>query len=1041
MIQARKQCFLARNITSKRFATTYNTEKMLKKYPIGKEIHGFEIEKVLPIPELSFTAVNLKHNATGLDYLHIDRADKNNVFSIVFKTNPTDSTGLPHILEHTTLCGSEKFPVRDPFFKMLNRSLANFMNAMTGHDYTFYPFATTNVRDYENLRDIYFDACFNPALSNQDFCQEGWRLENEITQDKLSPIIFKGVVYNEMKGQFSDSSYHFYINFINSIYPSLFISGGDPKEITNLTHEDLLDFHASRYHPSNAKVFSYGNIPISNNLKFLNNSLTHFGKRGLSKKDSKLRQPIDLTESKTVTLDGPVDPTLPESQQYKASMTWFVGKPNDRQKTFQFLLLSNLLMSGHSSPFYKKLIGIGNDFSVNSGSSTITDLTSFTIGLNGLSEEKIQLFENTVNEVLLEKAKFGFEEQKVEALLRQIELTKKDKKSDFGLQLLESVVPNWVNEIDPFKVLAFDEIIEEFKKEYKDSNGKLFQNLIKEYLLGKPIFKFIMKPNEKFTECVLQEEAQRLSKKTNNLSDEDKETIFQNGLKLAEEQSKKEDLSILPTLTVDFDIPTEATVYRVEEKHLNDLGFDVLTRKTDTNGLMYFRCKKEITGMIPARLLPYLPLFCDSLLSLGTKNKSVDQLEDEIKLYTGGLNTHVYVKPDIVNNNKSPNLFWEISGTSLNSQIDKIYSIWNEILENVDFDNLNKLKLLIKTANANSFSDLISSGHSYARSFACAGLSPVKELDECLGGVSQLKFMNKLDSKIQHDNDDAFLSNEIVPKLKELKSILLGKVTPNQENLLNNVMFGLVGDGEGLSTAESYMDKFAINGKHANEVQPLKYDSEDYLRELRQAVDNDKLKFFGSDGESQKNALIALPSQVAYSGLGIYGGDYLSKDGASLQVLAELLSFKYLHTEIREKGGAYGGGARYSSIDGMFSYYTYRDPNVLRSLEYIENESASQVLKGEITESNINEAKLRIFQSLDAPMDVSSEGMMYFSNGINNEMLQTRRENLLSVELEDIKNVCEKYLLDSFKNGEYKAVAVGPKLEEYSEKNWQFVEF
>ena len=245
----------------------------LSQYPkVGEKLHGFTLLRSKHVPELELTALHLQHDKTGADYLHIARDDSNNVFSIGFKTNPPDDTGVPHILEHTTLCGSEKYPIRDPFFKMLPRTLSNFMNAFTASDHTFYPFATTNTQDFRNLMSVYLDATLHPLLKETDFTQEGWRVgpENPKAADTAgdaspedSKLVFKGVVYNEMKGQMSDAGYLYYIRFQDHIFPDINNSGGDPQKITDLTYEQLRKFHADHYHPSNAKVFTYGDLPLA----------------------------------------------------------------------------------------------------------------------------------------------------------------------------------------------------------------------------------------------------------------------------------------------------------------------------------------------------------------------------------------------------------------------------------------------------------------------------------------------------------------------------------------------------------------------------------------------------------------------------------------------------------------------------------------------------------------------------------------------------------------------------------------------------------
>ncbi|ODV58528.1 pitrilysin family metalloprotease ASCRUDRAFT_39067 [Ascoidea rubescens DSM 1968] len=991
--------------------TSYNVAKVLRNYPVGATYHGFKIQRILPVPELSFTAINLTHERTGADYIHIDRNDKNNVFSLAFKTNASDSTGLPHILEHTTLCGSQKYPVRDPFFKMLNRSLSNFMNAMTGHDYTFYPFSTTNQIDYQNLRNIYFDSVFNPILSSEDFYQEGWRLEHQDPQDPNTPIIFKGVVYNEMKGQLSNSSYFFYINFLKSIYPSLNVSGGDPNFITNLFHQDLIDFHSQKYHPSNSKIYSYGDLPLSDNLSFLNDNLSAFGKRSYDSSNSIPVNPIDLSSNKSVTIDGPTDPMLPKDKQFKVSLTWFTGNPKDVYETFCLKILSNLLTDGHSSPFFKQLIekNIGSDFTVNTGSDSTTNLNSFSIGLQGLIESDIPIFKNKVAEIIDYYYENGFEPSKINAILRQIEINKKDKKSQFGLNLLYSIIPGWVNNIDPFDQLAFNDTLNQFKSEFQISKGNIFKHLIEKYFINKPTFTFIIKPKDNFNDSLITQEKARLNQKIKNLSDDDMKTIQKRGLKLLEKQNSKEDLSSLPTLSVEKDIPAigEKIPLEFSGKNDNDNTFKILKRITDTNGLTYFFCKKDLTDSIPARLLPYLPLFSECLLNLGTIDKSMAELEDEIKLHTGGFHSSVYIKPTPENNLK-PKLYWEITGASLDSQILKIYSIWLEILTKINFNNLEKLKTLIKSLNSNNVSAIADSGSSFATNFVASQLSPVRKFSEYLTGIEQIKFLSKLNKFV---DDDEALKENVVSKLIELKKIIIN----NQK-----LSFALITDKNAVDKNEQLIHDFTSK-------LPEKENEKPTLEKLKNPKTNDK-KF-----DPSKPTCINLPFQINFAAMGIQGSNYLSKDGAALQVLAQLLTFKYLHKEIREKGGAYGGGSRYGGVDGIFSYYSYRDPHPLRSIDFFKK-AGEFAISNKWTDTDLNEAKLTIFQSVDSPMDVKSEGMMMFRNSITDEMRQNRRENLLSVTIEDIKKVADKYLISGSKDVRSIAV-IGPKSEEMEDWN------
>uniref|UniRef100_A0A674BL39 Pitrilysin metalloproteinase 1 n=1 Tax=Salmo trutta TaxID=8032 RepID=A0A674BL39_SALTR len=252
-----------------RFRSTPATERALQ-YQAGQKIHGFTVKEVVAVPDLFLTAVKLTHDNTGAQYLHAARDDKNNLFSVQLRTTPMDNTGVPHILEHTVLCGSEKYPCRDPFFKMLNRSLSTFMNAFTASDFTMYPFSTQNGKDFQNLLSVYLDAVFFPCLRELDFWQEGWRLENENPTDPTSPLVFKGVVFNEMKGAFSDNERVYAQHLQNKLYPNHtygVVSGGEPLAIPDLSWEQLKHFHATHYHPSNARFFTYGDLPLEQHLK------------------------------------------------------------------------------------------------------------------------------------------------------------------------------------------------------------------------------------------------------------------------------------------------------------------------------------------------------------------------------------------------------------------------------------------------------------------------------------------------------------------------------------------------------------------------------------------------------------------------------------------------------------------------------------------------------------------------------------------------------------------------------------------------------
>lgn len=955
----------------KRYASRYNQAKILRKYPVGAVFHGYEIKRILPVQELKLTAVDLIHLQTGSQHLHIDRDDKNNAFSVAFKTNPPNATGVPHILEHMTLCGSHKYPVRDPFFKMLNRSLANFMNAMTGHDYTFYPFATTNKADFENLRDVYLDATFNPLLKPEDFYQEGWRLEHEKTDDPKSPITFKGVVYNEMKGQVSNANYYFWIKFQESIYPSLNNSGGDPKKITNLQYPDLVSFHELNYHPSNAKTFTYGNFPLQETLARLDEEFKGFGKRVLSKD---ILKPLEFKHDIEIKSKGQVDPMLPPDKQLKTSMTWLCGEPENTYETFLLKVLGNLLMDGHSSPFYQKLIesGIGYEFSVNSGVESTTATNFFTIGVQGCSDTA--QFESTVREIFHECLEKPFEGKKIEAIVQQLELSKKDQKSDFGLHLLYSLLPGWVNKTDPFDGMLFDEILEQFREDFETKGDAIFHNIINKYILDKPCFKFTMEASETFSQDLDLEESQRLKDKIEAMDETDKEVIYKRGLHLQEKQNAEEDLSLLPSLHIS-DIPRTADVYPVTSKE------SVMNRITDTNGITYLRAKKSLNQSIPRELYPYLSLFAESLTSLGTSTEDYADIENEMKLHTGGVSTSVNVHQNPVTS--VPELQFQFDGWCLNSKTEFVFDIWRKLLTDTDFNkHKEKLRVLIRSLASSNTAAVAESGHSFARNFTAAHFNNTKAIFESLAGMEQLQLVTRLSNIL---DDDSLFQTEVVDKLRELQGYVIGS--------------------QGLG--------FFVTTDSSNQVQAVEKQIDEFVRALpsEATAQNFCATNYPLLNSNGLPTLIDFPFQVHYAAESMKGVSYTHQDGASLQVLANMLTFKYLHREIREKGGAYGAGANYSALDGIFNFYSYRDPHALKSLETFAKSGEYVLNDAKWTAQDLDEAKLTIFQQIDAPISCKGEGSILFYYGITDQMRQQRRQSLLDVQLLDIHRAAEKYLV------------------------------
>ncbi|KAJ3327855.1 Presequence protease, mitochondrial [Blyttiomyces sp. JEL0837] len=943
----------------------------------GGVFHGFKVLKVKDVPDFNLTAVQLCHEKTGANYLHVYKEDSNNLFMIAFKTAPQDSTGVPHILEHTTLCGSQKFPVRDPFFKMLNRSMATFMNAMTGSDVTMYPFSTENQVDFDNLFEVYMDSVFRPLLRREDFNQEGWRLEHEAPTDRTSPIIFKGVVYNEMKGVFSDVNNIFLQRLQQAIYPGTtygYVSGGDPVNIPDLTYEGLVDFHKKNYHPSNSMFVSYGNFPLLSRLQAVDEKISMFEKIGVETISD-----VEVFDSpKRILQYGPPDPMGDSNKQTRMSVSYLTNDGTDAFETFAMRMITSLLIDGPSSPMYRSLIesNLGSDYAASTGYDRTSRQTSFSVGLQGIRKEDVEVVEGMIEGVFKSVVEefSGFEEHRVESAIHQLELGIRHRRANFGMGLAQSAVQNWIHGGDAVESLEVTKHIARLREEFKDP--EFVKSRVRKYFLeNKHRVLFVMEPKEDFSAQVEAEEYERLQTKVKALTDSDREKIYLDGVKLLEMQEKKEDPSCLPTLTLN-DVAKTGKTYAVSIKDTKG-GVPVQYRETDTNGLSYVTLSRSLEGF-DKELLPYLPLYCSSLSALGTKKTpSVPDLDDKIRSATSGISAFSNLATSPISlSTTSHNL--HISTSSITTQhLSKSYDLLSELIEGLDFNNaikqgpgsevFERLKTVVGSAAAGGMSSLADSGHRYAMGVAASGVSGTARAisDFIRNGASSTKaaVVTSKDGLSANENKLSGLFDEFKWKM-----------------------------ASGNASSQAFNKEFA-------------------------------------------NTFIPLPFTVNYAARVFPTVAYNHADGASLQVLAELMTSHFLHKEIREKGGAYGAFANYNPTDGLFSMMSYRDPPGagVRTMGAFDRavQWALEVQK-HLGQRELDEAKLSILSGLDSPISASEEGMLLFRSGITDELRQTRRDHIFATNYNTLVAVAEKYLL-----GPSAKALLGPGSEKFADNNWK----
>lgn len=898
---------------------------------------------------------------------------------------------------------------------MLPRSLSNFMNAFTASDHTTYPFATTNQQDFQNLLSVYLDATLHPLLKESDFRQEGWRLGPEDPragesipgqaekQLSLEDIVFKGVVYNEMKGQISDANYLYYIRFKESIFPSLNNSGGDPEYITDLTHKQLTEFSKRNYHPSNSKILTYGDMPLADHLQQIGTVLDGFQK---GHADTDIKLPLDLTKGPlNVTVPGPIDTFASEDKQHKTSTSWYMGDTTDIVETFSVGIVSSLLLDGYGSPMYRALVesGLGSSFTPNTGLDPSGRIPIFSVGLNGVTEAEAPNIKNVIQNVFRESVSAGFSEEKIRGFLHQLELSLRHKTANFGIGVMEKTISSWLNGSNPMKELAWNDVIDEFKRRY--AKPGYLESLVEKYLINDQCMTFTMVGTPTFNKELDEKEVVRKDKKLAQLIEEHG-SVEKAVTKLGEEElellkiqedAHNADLSCLPSLRVK-DISREKERKPVRESKVE--GADVVWREAPTNGLTYFQALNDFVDL-PDELRLLMPLFNDCVMRLGTANRSMEQWEDLIKLKTGGISTSSFLvsSPTHLDHFKEGLQF---SGFAIDKNIPEMLEILSVLVTETDFTSPAApamIQELLRMTTNGALDAIAGTGHRFAVNAAAASLSRSFWIQEQQSGLEQLQATANL---LRDAESSPERLQELIEKLRLIQSFAISS---------SNLRVRVVCEKESAGNNELILQKW-ISGLPRTQ--------------------SPSANLTTSSFKSADKAFYEMPYKVYYSGQARQTVPFVDPSSAPLSILSQLLTHNYLHPEIREKGGAYGAGASNGPIKGIFTFMSYRDPNPLNSLKVFKN-SGIFARDRAWSEREIEEAKLGIFQGLDAPMSVDDEGARYFMSGVTHEMDQRWREQVLDVTAKDVNAVAEKFLV----NGSRQATCVLGEKKDWADSEWE----
>ncbi|XP_074841113.1 presequence protease, mitochondrial isoform X2 [Carettochelys insculpta] len=927
-------------------------------YKIGDQIHGFTVNQVTAVPELFLTAVKLSHKNTGAKYLHVAREDSNNLFSVQFRTTPMDNTGVPHILEHTVLCGSQKYPCRDPFFKMLNRSLSTFMNAFTASDYTLYPFSTQNPKDFQNLLSVYLDAVFFPCLRQEDFWQEGWRLEHENPTDPQTPLIFKGIVFNEMKGAFTDNEKIFSQHLQNKLLPDhtyAVISGGDPLSIPDLTFEQLKEFHATHYHPSNARFFTYGNFPLEQHLKQIHEeALTKFHR--IEPNTAIPVQQLWVKSREHHVKCGSDSFAADPTKQTAVSVSFLLTDITDTFETFTLNLLSSLLVGGPNSPFYKALLEakLGTDFSPDVGFNGCTRRAYFSVGLQGIAERDIETVKQIIAKTVDEVIEKGFEEERIEALLHKIDIQMKHQSTSFGLALTTYIASCWNHEGDPVELLKIADTVTQFKQHLKE-NPTFLQEKVKQYFKDNPHrLTLSMSPDESYYEKQAKLEAEKLKQKVSALSEEEKKQTYERGLELIALQSKPQDTSCLPALKVSDIEPTIPFTELEMEIAADEIPVQYCAQPT--NGMVYFRAVSSL-NTLPEELKPYVPLFCNVITKMGCGALGYREQAQLMELKTGGMS----VRPHIISDDSHLDSYEQgvlFTSLCLDRNLPDMMHLWSEIFNNPHFEEEEHFRVLVKMTAQELSNGIPDSGHLYASVRASKTLTPAGELQEMFNGMDQVKLMKRIAEM-----------SDIKPVLRKLPRIK--KYLLNSDNMRCSVNATPQQMSQASKEVEHFLKGITRSKKERKPVRPHVIEKSPEPRtvgseRLNYSQITRKLITEPTFKPCPMKTHFLLPFPVNYVGECIRTVPYTAPDYA-------------------------------------------RDPNSISTFSTFEK-AVKWAQSGEFTQQDIDEAKLAVFAAVDAPVAPSDKGMNHFLNGISDKMKQRHREQLFAVSSNHLIHVADKYL-------------------------------
>jgi Zn-dependent M16 (insulinase) family peptidase len=933
----------------------------------------FELIRTQRIDTLNVEMQQYRHASTGAVHYHLAAEDNNNCFMVAFPTVPMDHTGVAHILEHTVLCGSRKYPVRDPFFMMLRRSLNTFMNAFTSSDATAYPFATQNRKDFENLLSVYLDAVFFPKIDPMDFAQEGHRIEFATPGDPASPLVYRGVVYNEMKGAMSSPIAQVQMELQSLLFPTTtyhYNSGGDPEHIPSLTYEQLVAFHRSHYHPSNATFMTYGDFPVRDHQAMIEDwALKHFDRRALDlhlHDERRYGQPLRV-ESFYTHDGGDTD----DAQSYVA-MGWLLGHTGDARHFMHDLLLSNVLLQHSGSPLRHALetTELGTAPLELCGLDDSAREAMFVCGLEGARAEDADRIEALIIGVLERIAREGVPQDTVDAVLTQLEIAQRELGGGHfphGLQLLTRILGATTHGGDPFAFLNVDAAIAELREEIRDP--EFIKHQVRRLLDNPHRVRLVMSPDPGLAKRREQAERKRLDAIAAALDSERRREIIEQAGALDERQRHGNNPDLLPKVGI-ADVPNDMRIPVGREAMIE--RHPASWYPAGTNGLVYMQWVADLPALTREQT-EALVLFYSMLPEIGSGGRDYVATQ-ALQARLGTIGAQVSLRASVGDLGRTRGIF-AIAGKSLARDQQALAQLVHDTVHTTRFDEPQRVRELIAQLRAAQESSVTDRGHSLAMIASAAGMGAVGQLDNLWDGPLAIAMLKELDDRL----DDRRSLEEFCALLRQVREKVAAQpprllvVAPESEHAsLHSTLARTFGgdrrDGGGTAFAWS---------------SPVQRINDAWLT-------NTQVNFCA-------RAYPAVPSE--------------HPDAPVLSVLGKFLHNGYLHRAIREQGGAYGSGARYDADSGSFKFFSYRDPRLEGTLD--DFDAALEWLQGPHADRELEEAVLGVIQAIDQPSSPSGEAIQaYFQSmhGRTPDFRRRYRAGVLRTTLSDLQRVGNTYL-------------------------------